>query len=775
MLKPLNLNLLSWLVIAIVLLGVISAVTVFMNAQTYRDLAFNFQRQYMSQLIESGVNEILAEQAGMAYHMGQNIRKDARFRDAFETGDDGELRGVLEAQFHSAPVSSGLIDVVGIYVFDADYRLRVATMRYPALAEEGEFMCGGLVEGMQIPGAGGRPGPLNEFCLHEGVTYIATIVSLGDLKPTGFLQVVYNPIAGIGKLDERLGMPVQIAGLQGDAAVTSPDWAARTSGNFVQSDYIVKSRAGEPVLAIAAASNADELILKIDKTNKRLMIIVALVLLVSVGLALLILKYSVFKPMQRLSHQLKSRWVQGSGSTHESATADKKRTVTFHALGELYETLHDMAIRDPLTGTYNRALLEDRLSQLLAEHRRTPGMAAVLLIDMVRFKYVNDMLGHHTGDLLLQKVVARIAEVLRESDTLARLGGDEFVILLPDTDAGQAEQVAQKIIQSMQRDFRVRGHKLSASVSIGIALMPDHGTEVDELLRNADYAMYTAKSGKQDYATYDPATTDRVAAHRMDADGMIREDIRRNDLFLVYQPVIEFATGSIHYLEALVRWRQPDGRVLMPDSFIRAAEQSGFIRQLSEWVIDTACRELVMLQAIEPGLRSGINLSMHNLHDFKLMIRLEEALARNKLGTDSLLLEITESGVMLDPDQVIEILEQLAAMGLKLSIDDFGTGHSSLVHLRRLPVHTLKVDKSFVVDMDTDEENASIVRATIDLAHSLGLTVTAEGVESRSVHDLLKGMRCDYYQGYYIGKPMTLTEVEHWLGNGRMRLLEMQR
>ncbi|NNJ93659.1 MAG: hypothetical protein HKP57_02835, partial [Halobacteria archaeon] len=336
MLKPLNLNLLSWLVIAIVLLGVISAVTVFMNAQTYRDLAFNFQRQYMSQLIESEVTEILAEQAGIAYHMGQNIRKDADFSGAFETGDNGVLRGVLEAQYHSAPVTSGLIDVVGIYVFDADYRLRAATMRYPALPGEGELMCAGLVEGMQLPGAGVRPGPLDEFCLHEGDTYIAAIVSLGDLKPTGFLQLVYNPLAGIGRLDERLGMPVQITGLQGDAVVTSPDWAALTSGNFVRSDYMLKSRAGEPVLEIVAASNADELILKIDKTNKRLMIIVALVLLVSVGLALLILKYSVFKPLQRLSHQLKSRWVQGSGSTHEPTAADKKRTVTFHALGELY-------------------------------------------------------------------------------------------------------------------------------------------------------------------------------------------------------------------------------------------------------------------------------------------------------------------------------------------------------------------------------------------------------------------------------------------------------
>ena len=216
-------------------------------------------------------------------------------------------------------------------------------------------------------------------------------------------------------------------------------------------------------------------------------------LALSVALALLIVKYSVFKPLQSLSHQFSARWARSDDGGDEGGAQGRDVPVSFHALGELYETLRDMAIRDPLTGTYNRALLEDRLSQLLAEHRRYPGVAAVLLIDMVRFKYVNDMLGHHTGDLLLQKVVLRIADVLRESDTLARLGGDEFVILLPDTDAGQAVQVAQKIIQSMRREFEVKGHKLSASVSIGIALTPDHGNEVDALLRNADYAMYQAK------------------------------------------------------------------------------------------------------------------------------------------------------------------------------------------------------------------------------------------------------------------------------------------
>ena len=775
MLKPLNLNLLSWLVIAIVLLGVISAVTVFVNAQTYRDLAFNFQRQYMTELIESEVTEMLAEQAGMAYRMGQNIQTDTRFPTALASADDDQLTQLLEAQYRGAPVTSGLIDVVAIYVFDDQLQSQAVSMRYATPAQDGTQICGGLVERIRASGAQDRPAPLDELCLHDGVAYIATLIPVGQTTTSGFIQVVYDPLAGIDKLSERLAMAVQISGPQGEALSTSPDWVASRAAQYVESGYILTTPAGDRALEIIAASNADALIVKIDKTNKRMLMIVTLVLLVSVGLALLILKYSVFKPLQNLSHQLKSRWIHGPDSPHVSADSGKQPRVSFHALGELYETLRDMAIRDPLTGTYNRALLEDRLSQLIAEHRRYPGIAAVLLIDMVRFKYVNDMLGHHTGDLLLQNVVTRIADVLRESDTLARLGGDEFVILLPDTDAGQAEQVAQKIIQSMQQEFEFKGHKLSASVSIGIALTPDHGTEVDELLRNADYAMYTAKSSKQGYAIHDPATTKRIAAHRIDPDGVIGEEISQNDLFLAYQPVIEFSTGHIYYLEALVRWRQPDGRVLMPDAFIRAAEQSGFIRQLSEWVIDSACRELVTLQSIEPDLHSGINLSMHNLHDFKLMVKIEEALARYNLSAESLLLEITESGVMLDPDQVIEMLEQLAAMGLKLSIDDFGTGHSSLVHLRRLPVHTLKVDKSFVVDMDSDEENASIVRATIDLAHSLGLTVTAEGVESRSVHDLLKGMRCDYYQGYYVGMPMTLTELEQWLGNGRKRLTEAAR
>ena len=441
--------------------------------------------------------------------------------------------------------------------------------------------------------------------------------------------------------------------------------------------------------------------------------------------------------------------------------------MSFHALGELYETLHDMAIRDPLTGIYNRALMEDRLKQLIAEHRRTPTVAAILLIDLVRFKYVNDLMGHHTGDLLLKDVVSRIAGELRESDTLARLGGDEFVVILPDTDTQQARQVAEKIIQSMEGEFEVEGHKLTASVSIGITLMPEHGDDIDMLLRHADNAMYSAKENKLGYAIYDPSKTDDIAQAKKSLNGVLNENIEQNDLYLVYQPVIEMMTGRVSYIETLIRWRQPDGKILMPGSFIRVAEQSGLIRQLSEWVIETACRELTVLQQDNPGLCVGINLSMHDLHDFNLIKKIRGTLEKYQLMPEALLLEITETGVMLDPNQVIKTLDQLASFGVKLSIDDFGTGHSSLLHLRRLPVHTLKVDKSFVIDMNIDEENASIVKATIDLAHSLGLSVTAEGVESAVVLEMLKEMGCDFCQGYYMGKPVKMDEIQQWLSDRR--------
>jgi len=773
-LRP-QLNLLSGLIITIILLGGISAATVFVNARTYRDLAFDFQRQYMTQMVAAESANILAEEDRNARNIGQRIQSRDDFRQAFNKGDAAAITAVLDAQYREAPATSGLADVIALYVFDSEARLLALASRLDTAAVAGRepLLCPGLITKARVRADSLRDKPLYELCLHDELPYLASLVPIDESAVGGYLQVVSDPIPQLLRIGHRLKMPVQISRTDGEVIHTASAWVAVHTSHEVMSEYVLTANNSRPALKILAQRNADGLVMQIEKTNNRLLFVVGLIILATVALALLMVKFSVLNPLRDISYQFRVSRKRDASAT--DSLPEPAEPVSFHALGQLYETLHDMAIRDPLTGTYNRALLEDRLKQVIAEHRRTPGKAAILLIDLVRFKYVNDLLGHHAGDLLLKEVVVRIGHVLRESDTLARLGGDEFVIILPDTDAEQATQVAEKIIQSMTPEFAVEQNRLSTSVSIGIAMMPEHGDDVETLLRNADYAMYSTKQDRRGYAIYDPATRDDIIVDRMQLDGMLNEDIARNDLFLVYQPVIEFGSHRISYLEALVRWRQPDGRVLMPGDFVHVAERSGLIRQLSEWIIETVCRELAMLQQHNPGMRAGINLSMYNLHDLNLRQQIEDALSRHRLRPESLLLEITETGMMLDPDQVIETLGELAEMGLSLSIDDFGTGHSSLVYLKRLPVHMLKVDKSFVVDMDSDEDNFSIVRATIDLAHSLGLTVTAEGVETVAVYAQLRGMGCDYYQGYYVGRPKDCEAIGEWLQENSRGMVDQGR
>jgi len=764
-LRP-QINLLTGLMIMIILLGVISAATVFVNAHTYRDLAYDFQHQYMTQMLAAETAGILEEEERNALGLGLSIQNSENFWEVFKTSDTDTISALLDELYQQAKVTPNLVNLVAYFIFDTDFVLLGRSSRRGTTAVDGGMLfCPSLVDRARQRTGPARLEPLHQLCLRDGQAYLAILVPVGEQPLSGYLQVVIDPVPQLQRIGSRLKMPVQIRRKDGTILHSTPGWATERSAHEVRVNYPLSAGDSRPVLIISAQRNPDPLVVQIEKTNKRLQIVVVLIILATVALALLILRYSVLKPLRDISQLFRI------GRKRDSAAADivpeGSEPVSFQALGQLYETLHDMAIRDPLTGTYNRALLEDRLKQVIVEHRRTPGKAAILLIDLVRFKYVNDLLGHHVGDLLLREVVERVGHVLRESDTLARLGGDEFVIILPDTDAAQASQVAEKIIQSMTPQFEVDKHKLSTAVTIGIALMPDHGEDVETLLRNADYAMYSIKNKRRGYALYDPATREDIEVDRMQLDGILNEDIQRNDLFLVYQPVIEFGTQRISYLEALVRWRQPDNRILMPGDFVRVAEQSGLIRQLSAWIIDTVCRELIMLQQDTPGLRAGINLSMHNLRDLDLKEQIQDALSRYHLSPDDLLLEITETSVMLDPDQVTATLGQLAEMGLSLSIDDFGTGHSSLVYLKRLPVNMLKVDRSFVVDMDTDEDNFSIVRATIDLAHSLGLAVTAEGVETGAVYAQLRGMGCDYYQGYYVGTPKDREAIAEWLQENR--------
>jgi diguanylate cyclase (GGDEF)-like protein len=385
-------------------------------------------------------------------------------------------------------------------------------------------------------------------------------------------------------------------------------------------------------------------------------------------------------------------------------------------------------------------------------------------MDVDRFKEVNDTFGHHIGDLLLEQLGERLGSALRSSDTIARLGGDEFAILLPTAAYEEARQISQRLLQLLEQPFALGGLQLEIDASIGIALSPDHGSDADTLLRRADVAMYVAKRGNSGYALY-TADRDQHSPMRLALVAELRRAIETDELSLYFQPKVRMDTGKVTCAEALVRWQHPRHGMLNPDLFVPIAEQTGLIRPLSRWVLDAALRQVSRWRQDGLDLSVAVNLSMRNLHDPEIADMIRRRLLRWGVPPSSLTIEITESSLMADAARAMDVLNRLRAMGVGVSIDDFGTGYSSLAYLKRLPVHELKIDRSFVAHMATDENDAAIVRSTIGLAHELGLSVVAEGVEDQETWDVLANAGCDVAQGYFISRPLPPLVLGEWLAS----------
>ncbi|GAC1313991.1 MAG: hypothetical protein NVSMB2_02800 [Chloroflexota bacterium] len=431
--------------------------------------------------------------------------------------------------------------------------------------------------------------------------------------------------------------------------------------------------------------------------------------------------------------------------------------------------LEQLAMHDVLTSLPNRALLGDRLEQALLAAGRDKQPMAFLLIDLDNFKDVNDTFGHPAGDSLLQDVAHRLRSVVRQSDTIARLGGDEFAVVLPGASSDAAQQAAGGLIEAVTRPFIVEGQTIEIGLSIGVALYPDHGPDAAALMRQADVAMYAAKRDRVGMALYRP-DLDGNSPDRLGLVADLRRAIECDELVLHYQPQLQLTSGNVHCLEALVRWQHPDRGLVPPDQFITLAENTGLIRPLTTWVLDHAlkqCREWR-----EQGLEAAVavNLSMRSLQDEQLPEKLSALLEKSHVPARLLRIEVTESSLMAEPDRVRGILERIRQMGVLIAIDDFGTGYSSLAYLKRLPVDELKIDKSFVQDIASDSEDAAIVRSTIALAHDLGLTVVAEGVENQATWNLLLALRCDSIQGFYLSRPLPAQRVQAWLEARRMHI-----
>jgi diguanylate cyclase (GGDEF)-like protein/PAS domain S-box-containing protein len=448
----------------------------------------------------------------------------------------------------------------------------------------------------------------------------------------------------------------------------------------------------------------------------------------------------------------------------QDVTKRKEVEAALVAQSELnqYQALHDA-----LTGLANRSLFRDRIDQALRRARRSSGGLAVLVIDLDRFKEINDSLGHAAGDALLVELSRRLEAVLRESDTVARLGGDEFGLLLPDPNVPDDVLTAtERVRRAIEGSVVVEGLPLSIEVSIGIALYPEHGEDVDTLLQCADFAMYKAKEEHTAFTFYDDASNRHDTA-RLTLVGELRRAIEHRELTLYYQPQATLADGEVRSVEALLRWNHPGRGLVFPDDFIPLAQQTGLMKPLTLYVLEEALRQSRAWQ--EDGLRLSIavNLSNRNLLDVDFPTQVEDLLRRWGVEPALLALEITESTMLVDPVRTKAVLERLSAMGIRLSIDDFGTGYSSLSYLKRAPFDEIKVDRSFVMSMNDDEDDAAIVRSTIDLGRNLGLEVVAEGVESKEIWDRLSELGCTAAQGYYLSRPVPAPPLRAWLDERR--------
>lgn len=449
-------------------------------------------------------------------------------------------------------------------------------------------------------------------------------------------------------------------------------------------------------------------------------------------------------------------------STDLVANLEEELDETYRSVTQLTNELEQARMRleklslyDDLTGLANRVLFHDRLQQGCELAKREDRILPVLMMDLDRFKDINDTLGHEVGDLVLQEISARLADTLRHSDTVARLGGDEFVALLPSVSKPEdIITVIEKIVEAVERPIKVGSEAVSVGISIGVALYPTDGADGVITLSNADSAMYSAKRDGRSYTVYGSFGS-QDHKHRTNLVGQLRTGISRRELFLEYQPKFNLETGIATGVEALVRWQHPEFGMISPAVFIPAAEQTGVIKPLTMYVLEEAIEQAAVWHQANRPMDLSVNVSASTLSDGELPDQLMSLLERNSLPPERLIIEITETAFMKNPEQALNVLERIHQMGISISIDDFGTGYTSLMYLKSMPVDEVKIDMIFVQKMVEKKGDLAIVRSIIDLCKNLEIIVVAEGVENVETMEKLYELRCDLAQGYFFARPMS--------------------
>jgi len=585
-----------------------------------------------------------------------------------------------------------------------------------------------------------------------------------------FLEVSTDLRQSLRGLEQNLQMPLQLSGGDGLMIYRSSQQAADPERTLRAEFPLVADTGNKSLLVLSASRPAGAGMLALAEARFLALLIALVTVIVLAALLYWYFDRAVVRPLSALGVRLRDGQDNGTNKADTSRyTAEMAAVVEGvdrlgHQLNHQQQALEQATSIDTTTQLPNRSAFLAMLDRSIRHRSEQDAVhqLAILVLDLDGFKDINDTLGLPVGNALLQQVGERLRSKLREMDTVARIGGDEFAMLLPQADARQATTAARLLMQALHLPFLIDGQTLDISACIGIALYPDHGMDSYVLIQHANVALQSARQGINRYCLYEE-TLDEHSADRLVLIGELRRAIEQEQFELYYQPKVDLASRRVTGVEALTRWRHPREGLLLPERFIPLLEQTGLIRGLTPWLTNEAMRFARRLQDLGHPLTVSINLSMRDLQDPHLADSLAELLAAHRIGPSLIELEITESAVMDEPERGRLVLERLSGMGFGLAIDDFGTGYSSFTYLKHLPVNTLKIDKSFVLNMLSDRHDAAIVRTSIELAHHFGLQIVAEGVENVELLDSLHRLACDSAQGYYLSRPLRDDELVDWL------------
>ena len=759
------------LIATIVVMGSLSVALALVSGGVYHNLALDSQRTTLEEQITSRVSDLRKDMDAESQRLALLVQQEPGFLTAFRDRDSAGIGKLLDTLLARPGSVSMRMKLMNIHVLDNNLNPLASSDLSSQEANLFQPPCQGMAA-QTIKRAGSDfSKTMSSICAVEGKLYYLYFQPFGDKRHNGYLQMASDMIFNLAKMDIALGMPVKLSLINGTVLYQSTNWPEKLSGTQLATEQTLSFGASvKSTLNVSVLKDVSALQEQLTQTARAILFAVAAATALSILIALRMMQHTVFGPLYRLTEQLRKvrhdkshlgqRVVVGGNAEMIELSAGFNDMTT--RLKELYESLESLAFTDPLTKLPNRTLFHDKLLQAIDTAKRDYKPFALFIMDLDRFKDINDTLGHHVRDVVLQQVAARLRSKLRETDVVARMGGDEFAVMLPTATAKHADMAARMLLQALRAPIQVEHQVLDVGASIGIALYPDHGVDANILIQRADVAMYAANTSNAGHVFYE-TKLDQHNPSRLVIMGELRQAVEQEQFELYYQPKVNLKSHQVTGVEALARWHHPNDGLVLPDAFIPLLEQTGLIRSLTPWVLHASLQQGQRLRSLEMPITISMNLSVRDLQDPYLVDTFTEQLAALQISPRWLELEITESAVMTDPAHALEMLSRLSAMGLKLSIDDFGTGYSSLSYLKKLPVDAIKIDKSFVIGMVQDVNDAAIVRTSIDLAHNLGMEAIAEGVESEEALERLIQLGCDTVQGHYISRPLSADELEQWL------------